>query len=186
VTATIGYVLGYSEGRSDAERSRDNQDLVNRVFDGRRPVTIDQSQLDELIARAEKFRSDSNLNFKQANLFEREAHQWKADSERHETRANALQAQIASLHAQLAERSAALAKEQLAHLTTNEQKRGLNLFRLIATWLIDAHTLPVAVTGRLSPKCATWPNLSPMRSSLARLSTAIATSRRKRPGFRPC
>ncbi len=61
------------------------------------------------------------------------------DAERHEARATALEAQVAALQSQLADRDAALAKEQAAHQTTNEQKRGLNLFRLIATWLIDAH-----------------------------------------------
>ena len=34
---------------------------------------------------------------------------------------------------------AAIAQERAAHQTTHEEKWGLNLFRLIATWLIDAH-----------------------------------------------
>ena len=34
---------------------------------------------------------------------------------------------------------AALAQERAAHQTTHEEKWGLNLFRLIATWLIEAH-----------------------------------------------
>lgn len=109
------------------------------------------------------FDLDSNLNFRQANLFESEAHQWKADSERHETRANLLQAQVASLHAELAERSAALAKEQLDHLNTNQQKRGLDLFRLIASWLIDAH-----VAGR-----SDRPAFAEMRDMAKLVSDAI-------------
>ncbi len=57
-----------------------------------------------------------------------------------------LKAQISALQAQLAERDAAfaqadaaLAQERAAHQTTHEEKWGLNLFRLIATWLIEAH-----------------------------------------------
>ena len=34
---------------------------------------------------------------------------------------------------------AAIAQERAAHQTTHEEKWGLNLFRLIATWLIEAH-----------------------------------------------
>ena len=58
----------------------------------------------------------------------------------------ALQAQVAALQAQLAERAtaldqaqAAIAQERALHQSTHEEKWGLNLFRLIATWLIDAH-----------------------------------------------
>ena len=34
---------------------------------------------------------------------------------------------------------AAIAQERAAHQTTHDEKWGLNLFRLIATWLINAH-----------------------------------------------
>ena len=61
--------------------------------------------------------------------------------------AAALQAQVAALQAQLAERASALdqaqatiARERALHQTTHEEKWGLNLFRLMATWLIEAHS----------------------------------------------
>ena len=80
-----------------------------------------------------------------ADLFHREALEWKAEAERHEARAAALQAQVAELQAQLErvvarDRAAtAIAQERAAHQTTYEEKWGLDLFRLMATWLIEAH-----------------------------------------------
>ena len=63
-----------------------------------------------------------------------------------ENRVAPLKAQISALQGQLAERAAALdqaeaalAQERAAHQTTHEEKWGLDLFRLIATWLIEAH-----------------------------------------------
>ena len=53
---------------------------------------------------------------------------------------------VAALQAQLVERAtaldqaqAAIAEERALHQTTHEEKWGLNLFRLMATWLINAH-----------------------------------------------
>jgi hypothetical protein len=140
------YLLGYSQGRSSAEDERETNALVERVIYGRRPVQVDQSYLDQLHQLVQKFRADSDHNFDKADLFHREALEWKADAERHEARAEALQAQVSALQAQLAERAAALdqadaalAQERAAHQTTHEEKWGLDLFRLIATWLIEAH-----------------------------------------------
>ena len=69
--------------------------------------------------------------------------EWKADALRHEAHAAALQAEVAALQAQLADArdqaQAAIAQERAAHQTTHDEKWGLNLFRLIATWLIEAH-----------------------------------------------
>jgi hypothetical protein len=50
-----------------------------------------------------------------------------------------LRAQLAERDAALGQTDAALAQERAAHQTTQEEKWGLNLFRLIATWLIEAH-----------------------------------------------
>jgi hypothetical protein len=65
------------------------------------------------------------------------------DAERHEARAAAFEAQVAVLQAQLAaardQTQAAIAEEQAAHQSTHAEKWGLNLFRLMATWLINAH-----------------------------------------------
>ena len=140
------YLLGYSQGRSSAEDERETNALVARVIYGRHPVQVDQSYVDQLHQLVEKIRADSDHNFDKADLFHREALEWKADAERHEARAAALQAQISALQDQLAHRDAALgeadaalAQERAAHQTTHEEKWGLNLFRLIATWLIEAH-----------------------------------------------
>jgi len=140
------YLFGYSQGRSSAEDERETNALVARVFYGQRPVQVDQSYLTELQLLVEKFRSDSDHNLGKARMFRSEALEWKADADRHEAHAAALQAQVDALQAQLAERTdaldqaqAAIAEQLAAHQTTHDEKWGLNLFRLIATWLINAH-----------------------------------------------
>ncbi len=140
------YLVGYSQGRSSAEDERETNALVARVIYGRRPVQVDQSYLDQLTSLVETLRSTSDHNLGKARMFRSEALAWKADAQRHEARAAALQAQVAALQAQLAERDAALAKakaacaaERTVHQTTHEERWGLNLFRLMATWLIEAH-----------------------------------------------
>ena len=51
----------------------------------------------------------------------------------------ALQAQLAERDADLAQAQAACAAERAVHQTTHEEKCGLHRFRLMATWLINAH-----------------------------------------------
>ncbi len=140
------YLLGYSQGRSSAEDERDTRALVARVIYGQRPITVDQAYLDQLNHLVEKFRSDSDYNFNKVEQFYAEALEWKAAAQRHEARAAALQAQNVALQAQLAERAGALdqaqaafTRERAAHQSTHDEKWGLNLFRLMATWLINAH-----------------------------------------------
>ncbi len=144
--AVLGYVLGYEDGSSSAQISRQRREIVDAVFYGQRLVQVDQSYLDQLLLLVEKFRGDSDHNFDKAGLFRREALEWKADAERHEAHAQALQAQVGMLQAQLAERDAALARSQAAcaaeravHQTTHEEKCSLDRFRLLATWLANAH-----------------------------------------------
>src|SRR5208283_3758008 len=108
------YLLGYSQGRSSAEDERETNALVARVIYGRRPVQVDQSYLDQLHLLVEKFRADSDHNFDKADLFHREALEWKDDAERHEARAAALQAQVDVLKTELARREAALGQAQAA------------------------------------------------------------------------
>src|SRR5271166_1917828 len=138
------YLLGYSQGRSSAEDERETNALVARVIYGRRPVQVDQSYLDQLHQLVQKFRADSDHNFDKADLFHREALEWKADAERHEAHAAALQAEVAALQAQLVaardQAQATIAEERALHQTTHEERWGLNLFRLMATWLIEAHS----------------------------------------------
>jgi hypothetical protein len=110
------YLLGYSQGRSSAEDERETNALVARVIYGRRPVQVDQSY-----------------------LVHGEALRWKEKALRFEADAKALRAQLGERDTALGQADAALAQEQAAHQSTREEKWGLNLFRLIATWLINAH-----------------------------------------------
>ena len=66
----MGYALGYENGRSDAERSRQQRELVQRVIYGQRAVEVDQSYLIQLQQLAEQFRSDSDHNLGKAECFE--------------------------------------------------------------------------------------------------------------------
>jgi hypothetical protein len=138
------YLLGYSQGRSSAEGERETNALVARVIYDRHPVQVDQSYLDQLTALVERFRSDSDHNLGKAEQFHGEALRWKEKALRFEADAKALRA---ALQGQLAERASALdqaqatiARERALHQTTHEEKWGLNLFRLMATWLIEAHS----------------------------------------------
>ena len=143
MSAVTGYVLGYEDGRSAAEISRRNREIVDRVFYGQRTVEVDQQYLIQLQQLVEKFRADSDHNFDKADLFHREALEWKADAERYEARAAALLAQVDALQAQLVaardQSQATIAQERAAHQSTREEKCDLNRFRLMATWLIEAH-----------------------------------------------
>ena len=106
------YLLGYSQGRSSAEDERETNALVARVIYGRRPVLVDQSYLDQLHQVVQKFRADSDHNFDKADLFHREALEWKADAERHEAHAAALEAEVAALQAQLADAPPAIRRRR--------------------------------------------------------------------------
>jgi len=144
MSAVTGYVLGYEDGRSAVDISRRNREIVDRVFYGQRTVEVDQSYLIQLQQLVEKFRADSDHNFDKADLFHREALEWKADADRHEAHAAALRVEVVALQAQLAaardQAQAAIAEERALHQTTHEERWGLNLFRLMATWLIEAHS----------------------------------------------
>jgi len=133
------YLLGYSQGRSSAEDERGTNALVARVIYGRRPVQVDQSYLDQLRQTIEKLRGDSGHNFDAAEQFQGEALRWKESALRFAAEAKVLRAQLAERDTALAQAQAAIAQERDLHQTTYEEKWGLNLFRLMATWLIEAH-----------------------------------------------
>ncbi len=133
------YLLGYSQGRTSAEDERETNALVARVIYGRRPVQVDQSYIDQLRQTIEKLRGDSDHNFDAAEQFHVEALRWKESALRFAAEAKALRAQLAERAVVLDQAQAAIAQERAAHQTTHEEKWGLNLFRLIATWLIEAH-----------------------------------------------
>ena len=133
-------------GRSAAERSRQQRELVQRVIYGQRAVEVDQSYLIQLQQLAEQFRSDSDHNLGKARMFRAEALEWKADALRYKASAAALQAQVTALEAQLAEQNAKLEQTQAlyewAHAkydTAFHEKSDLDLFRLMSTWLLAAH-----------------------------------------------
>jgi hypothetical protein len=143
----MGYSLGYENGHSDAERLREQRELVQRVIYGRRIVEVDQSYLNQLQQLAEQFRSDSDHNLRKAEQFHGEALRWREKAWRFEATAQALQAQVTALEAQLTERDAKLEKTQAlyewAHAKykeTFDQKLDLALCGLMATWLLEAHT----------------------------------------------
>jgi len=146
MTGWTGYALGYQRGRSAAERSRQQRELVQRVIYGQRAVEVDQSYLIQLQQLAEQFRSDSDHNLGKARMFRAEALEWKADALRYKASAAALQAQVTALEAQLADQNAKLEQTQAlyewAHAkydTAFHEKSDLDLFRLMSTWLLAAH-----------------------------------------------
>ncbi len=146
MSGVLGYVLGYEDGRSSAESSRRTREVVDAVFYGQRLVQVDQSYIDNL-------RHAADHNYNKGTEYQKDAVYWRGKSEQFhgealywrgralpaEADAKALRAQLAERDAALAQVEAALAQEQAAHQTTHEEKSGLNRFRLMATWLINAH-----------------------------------------------
>ena len=146
MTGWIGYALGYENGRSDAESSREQRELVQRVIYGHRTVEVDQSYIDNLRQALHSASVTSDHNYDTADQFHREALEWKAEALHHKSGAAALQAQVTALEAQLAERDAKLEQTQAlyewAHAkydTAFHEKSDLDLFRLMSTWLLAAH-----------------------------------------------
>ena len=147
------YLLGYSQGRSSAEDERDTNAIIARVIYGQRPVTVDQSYIDQLHAALANANATSDHNFGKAELFHSEALSWKDKAHQFrnealywrdekfapaEAEAKALRKENAVLLARLEERDPDLAEEQAAHDETFKERQGLHRFRVIATSLIDA------------------------------------------------
>ncbi len=139
MSGVVGYLLGYDNGRSSADSSRRRREIVDHIFYGQNIVQVDKSYLDRLAALVEQFQSDSDHNLGKAEQFHSEALRWKEKALRFEADAKGLRAQLAERDAALEQTDAALAQERAAHQLTREEKWGLNLFRLMATWLIEAH-----------------------------------------------
>jgi len=142
----IGYALGYENGRSAAESSRQQRELVQRVMYGHRTVEVDQSYIDNLRQALHSASVTSDHNYDTADQFHREALEWKADALHYKASAAALQAQVTALEAQLTEQNAKLEKTQAlyewAHAkydTAFHEKSDLDLFRLMSAWLLAAH-----------------------------------------------
>ena len=166
------YALGYSQGRSSAEDERDTKAIIARVIYGQRPVTVDQSYIDQLHAALASARDASAHNYAACDQFQASALEWKDKAHQFRTealywrdqkfapvkaKAKALRAQNAVLQdentvlreenavllARLKERNPDLAEEQAAHDETFREKQSLQRFRVIAASLIDA-----LLTGR--------------------------------------
>jgi hypothetical protein len=162
MSGMIGYALGYEHGRSSAEVSRGNHELIERALYGTRPVTVDQSYIDRLHATLADVRNASSHNYAASNRLYAEALEWKDKA--HQFRAEALywrdrkclpaEAEAKALReenavlrdenavllhlARLEDRNPDLAEEQAAHDETFKEKQSLHRFRVIATSLIDA------------------------------------------------
>ena len=148
-----GYLLGYSQGRSSADDERDTNAIIARVVYGRRPVTVDQSYIDQLHAAVATANANSIHNYNTADQFHAEALEWKdkARQFRNEAlywrdqkclpagaEAKGLREENAVLLARIKEGDPELAEEQAAHDETFKEKQSLHRFRVIATSLIDA------------------------------------------------
>ena len=156
------YALGYSQGRSSAEDERDTKAIIARVIYGQRPVTVDQSYIDQLHAALASARDASAHNYAACDQFQASALEWedKARQFRNEAlywrdqkfapvkaKAKALREQNAVLQdenavlreenavllARLKERNPDLAEEQAAHDETFKEKQSLQRFRVLAS-----------------------------------------------------
>jgi chromosome segregation ATPase len=147
------YALGYSQGRSSAEDERDTKAIIAGVIYGQRPVTVDQSYIDQLHAALASARDASAHNHAACDQFQTSALEWedKARQFRNEAlywrdqkfapvkaKAEALREENAVLLARLKERNPDLAEEQAAHDETFKEKQSLQRFRVLAASLIDA------------------------------------------------
>jgi type IV secretory pathway VirB4 component len=154
------YLVGYDTGRSDERTDNHRREIVHQVLTGARPVTVDQSYIDQLHAALAEARDASAHNYAASNRFQSSALEWenKAHQFRNEALywreqkfapakagAKALREQNAALRdenavllARLKERNPNLAEEQAAHDETFKEKQSLQRFRVLASSLIDA------------------------------------------------
>ena len=147
------YSLGYDAGRSDHQTTERQRELVHQIFYGGRPVTVDQSYIDQLHAALAEANDASAHNFAASNRLLSEALEWKekAHQFRNEAlawrdekfvpakaKAEALGEENAVLLARIEERDPDIAAEQAAHYETFKERQSLQRFRVVATTLIDA------------------------------------------------
>ena len=128
--------------KTRAKRTRDRRRGCSTVVALFRSISLTSINSTSLV---EKFRSDSDHNFDKAEQFHDEALNGKRMRSAMRRMRRLSRPRLLRFKP-LAERAppsirlqAAIAQERAAHQTTHEEKWGLNLFRLIATWLIEAH-----------------------------------------------
>src|SRR5580698_9392339 len=148
------YSVGYDAGRQDEQIGNQTRDLVHRIFTGERPVTVDQSYIDQLHAALAQARNNSAHNYAASNRLFQEGFDWKQKAQQFKNEAlywrdqkyapeakarreesAVLQAEIAALReekaillAQLEERNLNLSKKQAAHDETFKERQGLHRF----------------------------------------------------------
>jgi hypothetical protein len=154
------YLIGYDTGRAAERTDNRRREIVHQVLTGARPVTVDQSYIDQLHAALAEARDASTHNYAASNRFQSSALEWenKAHQFRNEAlywreqkfapekagakglreQNAALREENAVLLARLKERNPDLAEEQAAHDETFKEKQSLQRFRVLAASLIDA------------------------------------------------
>lgn len=146
MSGILGYALGYEDGKSSAEVSRGNRELLERALCGARPVTVDQSYIDRLLDQISTLRTNSDHNYDIADEWEQKARQFRNEAlywrdqkwAPAAAEAEALREENALLRARLEMRNPDLAAEEDAHQKTHEEKQSLQCFRLVATAILDA------------------------------------------------
>jgi hypothetical protein len=147
------YSVGYDAGRSDERTGNRRGEIVHQILTGARPVTVDQSYIDQLHAALAEARDASAHNYAASNRFQSSALEWEDKAQQFQNealywrdqkfapvkaRAKALRDENAVLLTRLKERNPDLAEEQAAHDETFKEKQSLQRFRVLATSLIDA------------------------------------------------
>jgi cell division protein FtsB len=77
MSVMIGYALGYDAGRSDEQVGNRQREIVHQILYGQRPVTVDQSYIDQLHAALNDASSASDHNFAASNQFHALALEWE-------------------------------------------------------------------------------------------------------------
>jgi cell division protein FtsB len=77
MSGMIGYALGYDAGRSDEQVGNRQREIVHQILYGQRPVTVDQSYIDQLHAALNDASSASDHNFAASNQFHALALEWE-------------------------------------------------------------------------------------------------------------
>ena len=156
-------LLGYSHGRSSAEDERGTKAIITHVIYGQRPVTVDQSYIDQLHAALASAETPQIITYAASDQFQAEALEWKDKAHQFRNEAlywrdqkfapakakakalreenailreenAALREENAVLLARLKERNPDLAEEQAAHDETFKEKQSLHRFRVIASF----------------------------------------------------
>ena len=146
MSAVTGYVLGYEDGRSAADISRRNREIVDSVFYGQRTVEVDQSYLNSSNSWSRNSgRIPTTTLTRRTSFIEKRSNGKRMPSAMRRARRlsrpryrrfkpNSPSATPPSIGA---ERRLLGSRPPISR--PHEEKWGLNLFRLIATWLIKAH-----------------------------------------------